>query len=611
MRHHYNAGMQHPPCLLPLRPSRPRPLSRPRLPFLLQPAFALRGLALCALVLATPCPAAGFRPAPAEHGMVASVHHLASGAGVRMMQQGGNAVDAAVATAFALAVVHPAAGNLGGGGFMLLRLADGRTHFLDFRETAPAAATSTMYQDARGNVIPELSTVGYKAVGVPGSVKGLVYAEAHFGRLGLTRVLQPAIQLAREGYALSYAEAQDLSGDSGLARFPDSRRIFQNGGRGWHAGDIFRQPELARTLARIAAAPDDFYTGSLARELAQYIASGGGLVTVQDLARYQVKEREPVTGSYRGFTVVSAPPPSSGGIALLETLNILEGYDLAAAGLDSARSVHLITEAYRRAFFDRAQFLGDPDHSDLPVRELISKPYAAAWRQSIRLDLASSSATLQRPPVSAALTRYAAAHPVLPRHESTHTTHFSVVDAEGNAVAVTTTLNDWYGSRVTVGPLGFLLNDEMDDFSSRPGAPNMYGLLQSEANAVGPGKRPLSAMTPTIVLRAGAPWLVLGSPGGPTIITTVADVLVNVADYGLDIQQAVNSPRFHHQWMPDDLVLEPGRFSADTVKLLQAMGHHLTYDVDTDAECIAVDPRTHLRWGASDGRNERGAAVGY
>ncbi|HTY49737.1 MAG TPA: gamma-glutamyltransferase [Steroidobacteraceae bacterium] len=576
--------------------------------------------ACLALALATaftlalaPAPgsAAGLRPVPAEHGMVVSVHRLASSAGVRMMQDGGNAVDAAVATAFALAVVHPAAGNLGGGGFMLLRLKDGSTHFLDFRETAPAAATATMYQDAHGNIVPDLSTLGYKAVGVPGSVKGLVYAEEHFGRLGLEHVLQPAIRLAREGYALSFGEAQDMSSDTGLARFPDSRRIFQNGGRGWRAGDMFRQPQLARTLERIAAAPDDFYTGSLARELAAYLRHGGGLITLQDLAQYRVRERVPVEGRYRGLTVISAPPPSSGGIALLEALNILEGYDLAAAGLDSASSVHLITEAYRRAFFDRAQFLGDPDYSNLPVRELLDKSYAAAWRRSIQPDRASPSLTLRRPPVSAELARYAAAHPVLPGPEPTHTTHFSVVDAAGNAVAVTTTLNDWYGSRVTVGPLGFLLNDEMDDFSSKPGAPNMYGLLQSEANAIGPRKRPLSAMTPTIVVRGGAPWLVLGSPGGPTIITTVADVLINVADYGLDIQAAVNAPRFHHQWMPDDLVLEPRRFSPDTVKLLQAMGHHITYDIDTDAECIEVDPKTGIRWGASDGRNENGAAMGY
>ena len=554
----------------------------------------------------------GMRPEVAEHGMVASVHELASRAGVEIMQAGGNAIDAAVATAFALAVVHPAAGNLGGGGFMLIRMKDGATHFLDFREKAPAKATATMYQDAQGNVIPNLSVVGYKAIGVPGSVKGLVYAEEHFGKLGLKRVIAPAIHLARDGYALSWNNARLMTEDKAMAEFPDTKRIFQNDGKGWHQNDIFKQPQLARTLERIAAAPDDFYTGKMAHELADFMQKGGGLITAEDLAHYEVKDRTPVRGTYRGLEVISAPPPSSGGIALLEVLNILEGYDLGKAGLDSAESIHLITEAYRRAFYDRAQFLGDPEFSDVPVLQLTDKNYAVAWRSSIQPVQATNSSTLQRPPTSTALARYVAAHPVVaPVKESTQTTHYSVVDADGNAVAVTTTLNAYFGSRVTIGSLGFLLNDEMDDFSSKPGAPNMFGLIQGDANAVGPNKRPLSAMTPTIVLKEGKLWLVLGTPGGPTIITTVANILTGVADYGLDIQQAVNAPRFHEQWLPDRIMMERNRFSPDTLALLKDRGNDLAFGGVGDGECIEIDLDSGRRLGASDSRNETGKAVGY
>jgi len=566
-----------------------------------------------ALLLTLPCLAGGgMHPEVADHGMVASIHELASRAGVEMMQAGGNAVDAAVATGFALAVVHPAAGNLGGGGFMLIRMKDGDAHFLDFRETAPGKATATMYLDAQGNVIPKMSTVGYKAVGVPGSVKGLVYAEQHFGKLGLKRVIAPAIRLAREGYALSWMDANSMTRNTELAQFPDSRRIFQNDGKGWHQNDVLKQPELARTLERIAAAPDDFYTGKMARELADFVQKGGGLMTTEDLAHYEVKDRKPVQGTYRGLEVISAPPPSSGGIALLEILNILEGYDLGKSGLDSAESMHLITEAYRRAFFDRAQFLGDPEFNDLPVLQLTDKNYARAWRSSIDPQQASISAKLTRPPVSSALAQYAAAHPVGgTAKESMQTTHYSVVDADGNAVAVTTTLNASFGSKVTIGSLGFLLNDEMDDFSSKPGAPNMFGLIQGDANAIGPNKRPLSAMTPTIVLKDGKLWLVLGTPGGPTIITTVANILIGVADYGLDIQQAVNAPRFHEQWMPDRLMLERDRFSPDTVTLLKEHGNSVAFGGVGDGECIEVDLESGRRLGASDGRNDTGKAVGY
>jgi gamma-glutamyltranspeptidase / glutathione hydrolase len=574
----------------------------------------LAALAFLAAVAATElCYAGGgMHPEVAEHGMVASIHELASRAGVEMMQAGGNAVDAAVATGFALAVVHPAAGNLGGGGFMLIRMKDGNSHFVDFREKAPGKATANMYQDAQGNVIPNLSIIGYQAIGVPGSVKGLVYAEQHFGKLGLQRVIEPAIRLARDGYALSWNDARAMSQDKALAQFSDSKRIFQNDGKGWHQNDVLKQPELAHTLERIAVAPDDFYTGKMARELADFVQKGGGLITAEDLAHYEVKDRAPVRGTYRGLEVISAPPPSSGGIALLETLNILEGYDLAKAGLDSAQSIHLIVEAYRRAFYDRAQFLGDPEFSDVPVLQLTEKSYAVAWRSSIQPLQASNSATLVRPPTSTALAHYAAAHPVVASvREGTQTTHYSVVDADGNAVAVTTTVNGNFGSKVTAGSLGFLLNDEMDDFSSKPGAPNMFGLVQGDANAVGPNKRPLSAMTPTIVLKDGKLWLVLGTPGGPTIITTVANILIGVADYGLDIQQAVNAPRFHEQWLPDRIVMERNRFSPDTIALLKQQGNEIGFGLGGDGECIEVDLESGLRLGASDARNDTGKAVGY
>lgn len=556
--------------------------------------------------------AAGMQPERAERGMVVSVHALASEAGVEMMRAGGNAIDAAVATGFALAVVHPSAGNIGGGGFMLIRLENGKTHFLDFREKAPGKATPTMYQDSDGNVIPGLSRLGYLASGVPGSVKGLVHAQERFGKLTLAQVMAPAIRLAREGYALSWGDARSMSTNEGLAQFPDSKRIFQNDGKGWKQGDVFRQPELARTLERIVESPDDFYTGKMAREIAEFMQAGGGIITVDDLRNYEVIDRTPVRGTYRGLEIISAPPPSSGGIALIETLNILEGFDLRKAGFGSAEAIHLVTEAYRRAFYDRAQFLGDPEFSELPVLELAEKQYAVEWRKSINAKKASASARLERPKVSAALAKYVAEHPVFaPGREPTQTTHYSVVDEAGNAVAVTTTLNGGFGSKVTIGPLGFLMNNEMDDFSSKPGVPNMFGLIQGEENAIGPNKRPLSAMTPTIVLKDGKLWLVLGSPGGPTIITTVANILINVVDFDLDIQQAVNAPRFHHQWIPDQLRLERNRFSPDTIELLKSRGHDVVFGLGGDGECIQIDLETGLRLGASDGRNERGRAVGY
>ena len=557
-------------------------------------------------------------PVHARHGLVVSAHELASRAGVEIMQAGGNAVDAAVATGFVLAVVHSPAGNIGGGGFMLIRMADGQSHFVDYREKAPEAARRDMFLDAQGNVIEGASEYGYKAIGVPGSVAGMVYAEQRYGTLTLKEVMAPAIQLARQGYSLSWGEARDLH-DKYLSRFAESRRIFQRDGNFYQPGEIFRQPDLARTLERIAAKPDDFYHGALARELAAAMQKGGGLITVDDLGHYEVKEREPIRGTYRGYEVISAPPPSSGGTVLVESLNILEGYDLDKLGDRSAESIHFTTEAFRRAFFDRAEFLGDPDFAKIPVAQLIDKKYGAAWRDSIDDRKASASKDLKRPAIFSELEQYAAAHPqAMTNHESQHTTHYSVVDAEGNAVSVTTTINDWFGSRVTADGLGFLLNDEMDDFSAKPGAPNSDGLMQGVANAIGPGKRPLSSMTPTIVVHDGKTVLVLGSPGSSKIITTVANVLMGVVDYGMNVQEAVDAPRFHNQWLPDVLNVEKW-FSPDTVSALEKMGYNVQiglHDGDnvspywSDAECIVVDAKTGERLGASDDRNG-GKAVGY
>jgi len=578
---------------------------------ILRKSLIFKLLALAALGVSIPSSwAGGLRPVHAKHAIVVSVHEEASKAGAAIMQKGGNAVDAAVATGFTLAVVHPAAGNIGGGGFMLLRMANGETHFLDYREKAPKAASHDMYLDAQGNVIPNASLVGYKAAGVPGSVAGMVYAQKHWGKLPLKVVMEPAIRLARDGVTLTYEEAQSMH-DSHLAEFADSRRIFQRDGKYYEAGETFRQPELARTLERIAADPADFYTGAMARELAADMQSGGGLITAQDMAEYEVKERHPVRGTYRGYEIFSAPPPSSGGITLLETLNILEGYDLAALGNRSADSMHLTSEAFRRAFYDRAEFLGDPDFSEIPVPQLIDKKYAQAWRASVDVAHSSASKELHRPTGFGELDRQASLHMPYIGPESRIPTHYSVVDEAGNAVSVTTTLNDGFGSRVTSGKLGFILNDEMDDFTSKPGVPNGYGLIQGEANSIAPGKRPLSAMAPTIVLKDGKLLLVLGSPGGPRIISTVGNILMGVLDYGLDIQQAVNAPRFHHQWEPDEIFVERVGLSPDTIKLLETRGHKVkTEGYWSDGECIAIDLRTGERLGAPDGRGG-GRAVGY
>ena len=571
-------------------------------------------------------------PVRAQHAMVVTIHHDATDAGVEVLREGGNAVDAAVAVGFALAVVYPAAGNIGGGGFMLIRpasskLAGGQPHFLDYREKAPAAASANMYLDAQGNVVPKMSTVGEKSSGVPGTVAGLTYAERQYGRLGLAKVMAPAIRLARDGYVLDPEVARSFH-SALLTQFPASRRKFQRDGNFYKAGATFKQPELAATLERIAASPDDFYKGKMAAEIAAFEHAHNGLITAADLAAYQVKERMPLVGHYRGLEVLTSPPPSSGGIALLEILNILSGYDLhklgppgVETGDRSPAQVHYITEAFRRAYMDHADYLGDPDFTTMPLTQMENPAYAAAWRKTIEPVKPSPSAMLVRP---------AGFMPAPPKiepqpAESHQTTHFSVVDADGNAVASTYTLNFGFGSGVTVDGLGFLLNDEMDDFASKMGVPNGFGLIQGPANAIAPGKRPLSSMTPTMVsepARHGKPGklrLVLGSPGGSTIITTVANDLISVVDNGLDIQAAADAPRFHHQYLPDVLQFEKA-FPISVVDVMKADGYDTQREgefdeksagVWGDSELIEVDPKTGELMGGQDKRHSFGKAAGY
>lgn len=562
----------------------------------------------------------GLEATRAQHAMVVTVQHDASDAGVEVLKKGGNAVDAAVAVGFALAVTYPAAGNLGGGGFMLIRDKHGRTHFLDYREKAPAAASRDMYLDEHGNVVPGMSLVGYKASGVPGSVAGLTYAQKHYGKLTLAQDMAPAIRLASEGFVLTEQEARNLQSKN-LTRFAVSARIFQRDGNFYQTGETFKQPELAETLRRIAKDPGDFYKGAMARQIADFEKAGGGLITAEDLANYQVKERKTIRGRYRGYDIVTAPPPSSGGIVLVEILNILSGFDLPKLGADrSAAQVHVITEAFRRAYMDRADYLGDPDFNKLPLKQMAGMKYAKAWRRSIDAAKPTPSASLVRPAGFMPPPPQAA-----PVKESTQTTHFSVVDADGNAVSSTYTLNGGFGSGVTVEGLGFLLNNEMDDFTSKVGVPNVYGLIQSSANSIAPGKRPLSAMTPTIItthghwFRHGKLAYVMGTPGGSTIITTVANDIISAIDNGLNIQQVADAPRFHHQYLPDRLDLEK-KFPVPVADQLKGMGYTINRlavadeknpGVWGDSELIAVDPKTGELLGGHDSRRDFGKAAGY
>ncbi len=538
-------------------------------------------------------------PVRAAHGMVASQDAIATGIGVDILRRGGNAVDAAVAVGFALAVTLPRAGNLGGGGFMLLHLAAAnRTLAIDYRETAPAAAHRDMYLDAAGDADEHKLRRSHESVGVPGTVAGLTDALARYGTMPLATVMAPAIALAEDGFSVSEDLAAGLAERRAVfARWPESMRVFFKPDGGiYAAGETLRQPDLAASLRRIAAdGPDAFYRGAIAEKIAAEMAAHGGVMTAADLAAYRAVEREPVRGHYRGYDVLSMPPPSSGGVHLIQMLNILEGYDLAALGHNSAASIHLMTEAMRRAYADRATHLGDPDFHRVPVKGLIAKRYAEALRQTIDPAHATASDAVR------------AGNP-LP-FEGDQTTHFSVIDAQGNAVANTYTLNHSYGSHIVAGGTGILLNNEMDDFAARPGAPNSYGLLGGEANAIAPGKRPLSSMTPTILLRDGQPVLAVGSPGGSRIITIVLQTIVNLVDHRMNLAAAVYAPRIHHQWQPDLLSAETG-ISPDTIRLLEGMGHKV------EASRAAGSVQAIRRDGAgltgiSDPRTPGGLALGY
>lgn len=539
-----------------------------------------------------------------KQGAVASSNALASQVGVTILKRGGNAVDAACAVGFALAVTHPIAGNLGGGGFMLIRLANGKSVAIDYREMAPGAATKTMYLDSKGEVVPNASLVGYRSSGVPGSVAGMGLAQQKYGALKWRDVLEPARRLAAEGFPVTNAFAHNLRTAENLAQFPESKRVFLKDGKFYQEGEIFRQPELAATLHRLQEnGSREFYEGRTAQLLADDMKANNGLITLADLKNYKAVEREPLRGTYRGYEVLTMPPPSSGGIALLEMLNMLEPHDLGALGYGSAATDHLLIETMRRAFADRAAFLGDADFVKVPVQGLITKSYAADVARTIDLAHATPSNVI--------------GHGQPPGYESMQTTHYSVMDAQGNAVAVTTTLNDNFGSSVTVKGAGFLLNDEMDDFTSKPGVPNLFGLIQSEANAIAPRKRPLSSMTPTILVRNGKSFLVIGSPGGPTIITTVLQTIVNVVDHKMGLREAIAMPRLHHQWLPDQVRAESFALPKEVRDTLTALGHRFSDESDSagrywgDAEGILIDPLTGERFGASDPRSADARAIAY
>mgnify|MGYP003676617429 CR=1 FL=1 len=549
----------------------------------------------------------------AEHGMVVSTHHLASEAGIEIMQRGGNAIDAAVATGFVLAVVSPSNGNLGGGGFMLIHTAAGQTVALDFREIAPRATTSDMYLNAEGNVVSGRSTLGYLANGVPGSVAGLEHAWSRYGSgaISWADVIEPARRLAAEGFELGLTltgKFRDKRED--LSLNDASRTIFLRDGNYYTPGERLTQPDLAATLARLQRhGARDFYHGETAQMIVADQARGGGLITAEDLATYTVVERKPIRGSYRGYEFMTMPPPSSGGIALAQMLDMLEPYDLHGMGLNSTAYIHVVTEAMRRAFRDRAEFLGDPAFYAVPQTGLTDANYIQGLMANFDPLRATPSDNLP------------AGNPI--GSESTETTHFSTADADGNFVSCTTTLNGNFGNCVTVAGAGFLMNNEMDDFTSKVGVKNMFGLIQGESNAIAPGKRPLSSMTPTIVLLDGKPFLVTGSPGGPTIITTVLQIMLNVIDHRLPLNIATDAPRFHHQWQPDRINNEHFLGSPDTIKALESMGHvfglRKLYAEQSeaaarywgDAESIFIDPETQRLIGVSDKRKPDAAPAGF
>jgi gamma-glutamyltranspeptidase/glutathione hydrolase len=543
--------------------------------------------------------AASPEPVRAKKGMVVAADPIAANVGLKILREGGNAVDAAVAVGFALAVTYPGAGNLGGGGFMVMRFADGTVKSLDYRETAPAAAKRDMFLDKNGNFIEQKSTRGHLACGVPGSVAGLMYAQRRYGRLTRKDVMKPAIDLAEKGFHLHHRLVEDLERMiPEFSSYKSSKKAFTKNGKPYAAGDLFKQKDLAATLKRIRdKGRDGFYTGETAKLIVAEMKKGGGLITMKDLEDYASVIRDPVRGTYRGYEVISAGPPSSGGVVLIQMLNMLEGYNLEEYGWNSSKAVHRMAEVMRRAYADRAEFLGDPDFVKMPLAWLTSKKYAAQRRATIDTAKATPSDQIS--------------HGV-EVSEKDHTTHYSVVDRFGNCVSVTTTLNDAFGSKVVVAGAGFLLNDEMDDFSAKEGVPNEYGLVGSSANAIAPNKRMLSSMTPTIVLRDGKPFMVIGSPGGSTIMTTVLQAIVNVIDFKMTIQEAIDAPRIHHQWLPDHISYEERALSQDAIENLRAMGHSLRLRENTTglAEGILFDRKKGLIFGATDPRGY-GEAVGY
>jgi gamma-glutamyltranspeptidase/glutathione hydrolase len=551
--------------------------------------------------------AASIAPVAAENGMVVSAQHLATRVGVEVLKEGGNAIDAAVAVGYALAVVYPAAGNLGGGGFMTLQLADGRKTFLDFREKAPLAARPDMYLGPDGNVIKGLSTHGHLAVAVPGSVSGLELARARYGTMKRSALIAPAIRMAEQGFVLEQGDVDMLrTATTELRKDPASAAIFLKSGEPYAPGDRLVQIDLARTLRRIADnGSAGFYQGPTAAAIVASSQAGKGILSQADLDQYSTREIQPVECDYRGYHVVSAPPPSSGGVIICEMLNVLEGYPLKELGFRSAQAVHYQIETMRHAYMDRNSYLGDPDFVKNPLERLLDKAYAAELRQAISADQVGLSKDLK---------------PGVPPHEGTNTTHYSIVDRFGNAVGVTYTLNEWFGARVTAAGTGVLLNNEMDDFTAKPGVPNLYGLVQGQANAIQPGKRPLSSMSPTIVSRDGKPVLVVGTPGGSRIITAVLHTLLNVIDYGMNIQEAVDAPRFHQQWLPEGTYVENFAFSPDTQKLLLAMGHQFASAQPANhmaailvgAPSLGGKPVGSNRfYGANDPRRNTGLALGY
>jgi gamma-glutamyltranspeptidase / glutathione hydrolase len=549
--------------------------------------------------------AAWREPVRAPHGMVASTERIASQIGVDIMKRGGNAVDAAVAVAFALAVVYPSAGNLGGGGFMMIRRSDGTATAIDYRETAPAAATRDMYVGPDGELIKGegSSILGYRASGVPGTVAGMALALKQYGsgKLTWSELIEPARKLAVRGFVVTHRTEKRLEDHQAiLSPFADSRRIFLREGKLYREGEILRQPELSATLGRLQKkGPREFYEGETAQLIAQDMQQNGGLITRDDLRGYTPKERVPLHGSYRGYGIVSMPPPSSGGAVLIEMLNILEGFDLQKLHPFSSEYYHLLVEAMRRAYADRAEYMGDTDFGSVPIEGLIEKAYAERQRSTINPEHASLS------------TEIGAGKPT--GYESTQTTHFTIVDAAGNAVSNTYTLNGPFGSGVVAKATGVLLNNEMDDFTSKSGQPNMYGAIQSERNAIAPRKRPLSSVTPTFVLRPdGSLYFAIGTPGGTTIINTVVQIISNVIDHGMNMQEAIDSPRIHHQWLPDEIRDEPLGLSADTRRALEARGHKFATKsfYMSEAQGIMIEDKTGMRLGASDARQD-GAAVGY